>query len=170
MLRDESVAETEQCLEPRAMLRDGNDAWSPERCFETRAMPRDRAMRGAESDAWELKAILADESDNWRRERCLRAESDPLQTRAIFEDEIDAERRERCLALEVTLDLKSESCKLEFQLFSNYLVQIVSARVRGVRRRLQMAAMLGDERAMSKERSNGMMWEEILDSSSDARV
>ena len=47
----------------------------------------------------------------------LVAESDPLQTRAIFEDEIDAERRERCLALEVTLDLKSESCELEFQLF-----------------------------------------------------
>lgn len=50
----------------------------------------------------------------------LVAESDPLQTRAVFEDEIDAERRERCLALEVTLDLKSESCKLEFQLFSTF--------------------------------------------------
>ena len=102
-------------------------------------------------------AIFEDESDPLQTRAMLVAESDPLQTRAIFEDEIDAERRERCLALKVTLDLKSESCKLEFQLFSNYLVQIVSARVRGVRRRLQMAAMLGDERAMSKERSNDMM-------------
>lgn len=57
-------ARSKTTLAKAAMLRDENDAWSLERCLETRAMPRNRAMRGAESNAWELKAIVADESDN----------------------------------------------------------------------------------------------------------
>lgn len=62
ILRDETVAETERCLEPRAMLRDGNDAWT-ERCFETRVMPGERATLGVESECVEPRAMLGAESD-----------------------------------------------------------------------------------------------------------
>ena len=63
MLGDESVAETERCLEPRAMLRDGNDAWT-ERCLETRAIPGERATLGVKSECVEPRAMLGAESDS----------------------------------------------------------------------------------------------------------
>lgn len=75
MLRDESVAETERCLEPRAMLRTGtmlgalNDASRRERCLEKERRLESRANVWSRERCLELKAILENNSDAWVEKR-----------------------------------------------------------------------------------------------------